>query len=336
MEFDKFIRKSSDKYKHAHPFTAEDILDLPKAINAPIAVFVSTNGVDKVILTEIKKDGMNFIVTIKAVERKRKGGVILEVNEIETLYPKKSRGIISWINKKLASNIDKEKALAWVEALRTNRETELTEQELISATNIIQNFENPNIEPRNSLKSLDAPYLDAVARGDMATAEKEDIRYSLREATGEKLTPAMIRHHMMENITRHHEQEVNRINRFYDREIRKAEQPINLQLTQKSFAIYHETCMATFAYFTPFIVSSNTEIEATALNSDKLCVSSNLCTHRRRLYMRSRYSRTDRCRTLGQMLRHAQHSRILHQSHHCRCGKDLHITRAESQGRICF
>ena len=89
MEFDKFIRKSSDNYKHDHPFTAEDILDLPKAINAPIAVFKSTNGVDKVILTEIKKDGMNFIVTIKAVERKRKGGVILEVNEIETLYPKK-------------------------------------------------------------------------------------------------------------------------------------------------------------------------------------------------------------------------------------------------------
>ena len=89
MEFDKFIRKSSENYKHDHPFTAEDILDLPKAINAPIAVFKSTNGVDKVILTEIKKDGMNFIVTIKTVERKRKGGVILEVNEIETLYPKK-------------------------------------------------------------------------------------------------------------------------------------------------------------------------------------------------------------------------------------------------------
>lgn len=46
--------------------------------------------------------------------------------------------------------------------------------------------------------------------------------YSLREATDEKLTPAMIRHHMMENITRHHEQEVNRINRFYDREERQA------------------------------------------------------------------------------------------------------------------
>ena len=31
------------------------------------------------------------------------------------------------------------------------------------------------------------------------------VDYSLREATGERLTPAMIRHHMMENVTRHHE-----------------------------------------------------------------------------------------------------------------------------------
>ena len=174
MEFDKFIRKSSDNYKHHHPFTAEDILDLPKAINAPIAVFKSTNGVDKVILTEIKKDGMNFIVTIKAVERKRKGGVILEVNEIETLYPKKSKGIVSWINKELASNIDKEKALAWVEALRTNRETELTEQELNAATKIIKDFPNPKISEKFSLitPEMDASYLDAVERGDMATAQQ--------------------------------------------------------------------------------------------------------------------------------------------------------------------
>ena len=179
MEFDKFIRKSSDKYKHAHPFTAEDILDLPKAINAPIAVFTSTNGVDKVILTEIKKDGMNFIVTIKAVERKRKGGVILEVNEIETLYPKKSRGIISWINKELASNIDKEKALAWVEALRTNRETELTEQELNSATNIIQNFPNPNISTKFSLIT---PEMDAE---EVVTNTNGDVDAIINKQTGQ-------------------------------------------------------------------------------------------------------------------------------------------------------
>ena len=117
---------------------------------------------------------MNFIVTIKAVERKRKGGVILEVNEIETLYPKKSKGIVSWINKELASNVDKEKALAWVEALRTNRETELTEQELNAATKIIKDFPNPKISEKFSLitPEMDADYLSAVERGDMATAQQ--------------------------------------------------------------------------------------------------------------------------------------------------------------------
>lgn len=51
MEFDRFIKKSSDNYKHDHPFTKDDIKDLPKAINSPIAVFESTHDGDKVILT---------------------------------------------------------------------------------------------------------------------------------------------------------------------------------------------------------------------------------------------------------------------------------------------
>lgn len=150
MEFDKFVKKSSEDYENNHPFTAEDIMDLPKAIYAPIAVFNSTNNRDKVILTELKKDGKNFIVAIKAVERRRKGGVVLEVNEIATLYPKNAKGILSWINNGLIANVDKEKTLDWLEALRTNRGTGLNNQELSDAANVINNFENPSIESENS------------------------------------------------------------------------------------------------------------------------------------------------------------------------------------------
>ena len=61
----------------------------------------------------------------------------------------------------------------------------------------------------NQIKSADVvTYDDAgniIPLSERFNPEKEDIRYSLREATGEKLTPAMIRHHMMENVTRHHE-----------------------------------------------------------------------------------------------------------------------------------
>lgn len=146
LEFDKFVKKSAENYKNEHSFSASDIVDLPKAINAPIAVFDSTNGKDKVILTELKKDGDNFIVAIKAVKRKKKGGIVLEINEISTLYPKAARGIVNWINTGKAKNVDKKKTLHWLEALQNHLGTELTNEELSVATNIIQNFENPTFQ----------------------------------------------------------------------------------------------------------------------------------------------------------------------------------------------
>lgn len=153
MEFDKFVRKSNDNYVNDHPFSAGDIKNLPKAINAPIAVFDSTNHKDKVILTELKKGDNNFIVVIKATQRRRKGGVVLEVNEISTLYPKNAKGIVKWINDGLITNVDKRKALDWLEALHTHRGTGLINQELDSATKIVESFENPKIEGENVRKN---------------------------------------------------------------------------------------------------------------------------------------------------------------------------------------
>lgn len=48
------------------------------------------------------------------------------------------------------------------------------------------------------------------------------LKDNVEEAQDVRMTPAEIRAHMFENITRHHEREVNRINRFYDREERQA------------------------------------------------------------------------------------------------------------------
>ncbi len=143
VEYSKIVRKSSDTYRNAHPFDISDIKDLPKAINSPIAVFDNTSGnnAGKVILTELKKGDNNFIAVVRATERNRKGGVVLEVNEIRTLFPKESRGIVNWFNTGKTCNVNKEKALTWIEALRTHRGTELTEQELISASNVIKDFD---------------------------------------------------------------------------------------------------------------------------------------------------------------------------------------------------
>lgn len=141
LEFDKFVRKSGDKYKNNHPFNASDLKNLPMAIAEPIAVFKSTNANDHVVLTELQKDGKNFIVAIRAVEQHRKGGVVLEVNQITSLYPKEEKGIINWVNTGRISNVDKEKALHFIEALQPHAGTSITDEELKSAANIINSFE---------------------------------------------------------------------------------------------------------------------------------------------------------------------------------------------------
>lgn len=157
LEFDKLARKSDEGYKNEHPFDVMDVENLPLAIAYPIAVFDNTNGYSsgKVILTELEKDGRNFIVVVQTISQRRKGGVVLEVNRIDTLFPKEERGIVNWFNKGLASNIDKEKALRFIKALPNHPGT-ITKEELLSATKEVKIFENS--------KSSDVGRMSAKAR----------------------------------------------------------------------------------------------------------------------------------------------------------------------------
>lgn len=152
LDFDKFVRKSSEKYKNNHPFSAGDIKDLPKSIAHPVAVFNSTTKKDHVVMTELNHDGKNFIVAIRATEQNRKNKVVLEVNQITSLYPKGERGIIYWINNNKLSNVDKEKALHFIEALQPHAGT-LTSEELSSAAKIVRNFVNPKQNDGNLQKT---------------------------------------------------------------------------------------------------------------------------------------------------------------------------------------
>ena len=150
LEFDKLVSKSNDKYKSNHPFDISDVHNLPLAVNAPIAVFNNTNSQnnDAVILTELQKDGRNFIVALRALTKNRKGGKVLTINEITSLYPKEVRGIISWINNGKATNIDKEKALRFIEALRPHVGTTITGEELSDAAKVVKDFENKEVRFR--------------------------------------------------------------------------------------------------------------------------------------------------------------------------------------------
>ena len=153
LDYDKLVRKSSENYSNHHPYSAEDIHDLPIAVHNPIALFENTNGKGGfVILTELKKDGRNFIAALRTTEQNRKGGVLLTVNEITTLYPKEVRGIIHWINQGKITNVDKEKALHFIEALQPHAGTTITNEELLSAANVVKDFETLQLSASEKAK----------------------------------------------------------------------------------------------------------------------------------------------------------------------------------------
>ena len=176
LDFDKLIRKSNEGYKHEHPFDATDIKDLPIAIANPISVFDNTHGLNdgQVILTELKKDDRNFIVAIKTENQHRKGGIVLQVNKISTLFPKDARGVINWYIQDKATNIDKDKALHFIEALQNHPGTTITSEELDSAAKIINDFKNPNTIAENLSESPKYSLRETKFKHELAEWKKQN------------------------------------------------------------------------------------------------------------------------------------------------------------------
>ena len=150
----KLSSKAHVNYRNHHPFDIYEIMDLPKTINNPIAVFNSTkNDGVKIILTEFKnRKGNNFVVATKvwgkALGRKNNK----PVNSIVSLYPKDDvRSLINWINSgnKLVRWMNKEKTLNFVSTQSTNLIASGNSIQGINpilidyAKNEIQNFQNP-------------------------------------------------------------------------------------------------------------------------------------------------------------------------------------------------
>ena len=77
---------------------------------------------------------------------------MLEVNKIVTLFPKDARGVVNWFNTGKATNIDKKKALHFIEALLNHSETTITNEELLSAANVVKDFETLQLSASEKTK----------------------------------------------------------------------------------------------------------------------------------------------------------------------------------------
>lgn len=146
-----------------HGFALEELLDLPKAVANPIAVFnnYQREG-NRTILTELRSQGKNIMVAITL----GKNGVDVDFNIVSSVFGKRESNVVDWINKGYLTYINKEKALNYLyfsergiskAADNVGQEdsnnlylsapiAEAAENsELSSAANIVNNFENPNI-----------------------------------------------------------------------------------------------------------------------------------------------------------------------------------------------
>lgn len=142
-----------------HDFSLDEIRDLPQAIASPMATFsYGDPGKAQNILTVLQHNGENFLVGLFIKPTVK--GRVLEVNSIRNVFPKNSSSIIRWINDGKLTSVDKEKLLSFLDQQRTNYadvafvlpeeqvkqgKAEVSEEEISSATNIVNSFENPTL-----------------------------------------------------------------------------------------------------------------------------------------------------------------------------------------------
>lgn len=142
-----------------HDYDLSEVINLPNSIAHPIATFAYGDSVkSQNILTVLEHNGENFLVGM-FIRPKIKGNV-LEVNSIRNVFPKNGASIVKWINQGKLTNVDKEKLLHFLDQQRTNladvafvlpdEQVKQGSAEVSTATNIVENFENPKLTGENS------------------------------------------------------------------------------------------------------------------------------------------------------------------------------------------
>ena len=143
----RIMTKGSVKKHNIEPTALEN---MPQHLSEPIFVFQRTDNVLGV-LTEMKdRDGKNVCVAISLSQTIQDGKNILEVNDIRSIHGRNEADIIYPIvqNNTLVW-ADKKKGLAWLSSASQSVQQEIDKQDLVSAANIVKNFENPSVEDEN-------------------------------------------------------------------------------------------------------------------------------------------------------------------------------------------
>ena len=176
------------KKMRKHGFALEELRDLPRAVADPIAVF-NNYGEDgnRSILTELHTANGNFLVTISL----GKGKDDIDFNIVSSVFGKGETNIIDWLDRGLATYINKEKALNYLHHSALHAVTS-DNPRLSSAAKLVENFENPKVDGiGNSETARDGS--DENAMADRVTELPESLNTPVQRVTGTGPL-ALIRH----------------------------------------------------------------------------------------------------------------------------------------------
>ena len=150
------------KKMRKHGFALEELRDLPRAVADPIAVF-NNYGEDgnRSILTELHTANGNFLVTISL----GKGKDDIDFNIVSSVFGKGEDNIVDWLNRDLATYINKEKALNYLHHSALRAVTSESPR-LNTAAKVVKDFVNPQTSDEN------------VADEDLMFRDGDSVEYS--------------------------------------------------------------------------------------------------------------------------------------------------------------
>ncbi len=164
-----------------HGFALEELVNLPRAVANPIAVFnnLGRDG-NRSILTELSTEQGNVLVTIDL----GKGTTEVDFNIVSSVFGKADSKVVGWINKGYTTYVDKRKALDYLRIPAPIAGAQ-DNQGLLSATKIVEEFENPKLQA--SRDDSDIRYRSGNDNGgdDSDTAQKKYNHAVRRELNDE-------------------------------------------------------------------------------------------------------------------------------------------------------
>lgn len=160
------------KKMRRHGFSVSELRDLPRAIANPIAVFNNYNEKgNRSILTELRTEQGNFLVTLSIGK-----GQDVDFNIVSSVFGKGDNNIINWLNNGYATYINKEKALNYLH-LATPIVAASDNQELVSATKIVESFENPQVSEVKNDEDIRYRFQNGMSQDELFDALNEHAEY---------------------------------------------------------------------------------------------------------------------------------------------------------------